>query len=151
MELLLQRKPSADGCTIGQLFVDGVFCVFTLEDVVRDGPKIAHETAIPAGRYRVDVTRSQRFGRMLPILLTVPGFDGIRIHPGNVAADTSGLHPRRPVGRTQERRAVAARDGGVAAEDRRRNRARAGSLDVDRERTEGVTAEGITNHEDPAG
>lgn len=90
MNLLLQRQPSRDGCTIGRLAVDGVFDCWTLEDVVRDGPKIAHQTAIPAGRYRVDITLSARFGRMLPVLLNVPGFEGIRIHPGNTSADTEG-------------------------------------------------------------
>lgn len=90
MEILLQRQPSADGCTIGRLAIDGVFACRTLEDVERKGPKIAHETAIPAGRYRVAITRSARFGKMLPILLDVPGFDGIRMHSGNVAADTAG-------------------------------------------------------------
>jgi len=90
MDLLLQRQPSADGCTLGQLFVDGVFECFTLEDVVRDGPKISNQTAIPAGRYRVEITFSPRFRRMLPEVLDVPGFTGIRIHPGNTAADTSG-------------------------------------------------------------
>jgi len=90
MELLLTRKPSADGCTLGYLFLGGKWECFTLEDVVRDGPKIQHETAIPAGRYRVDITPSARFGRMLPLLLDVPGFTGVRIHPGNTAADTAG-------------------------------------------------------------
>jgi hypothetical protein len=90
MTLQLQREPSTDGCTIGALLVDGDFFGWTCEDVVRHGPKIAHETAIPAGRYDVTITRSQRFGRMLPLLLHVPGFDGIRIHPGNTSADTSG-------------------------------------------------------------
>lgn len=90
MEILLLREPSADGCTIGRLAIDGVFECWSLEDQVRQGPKIAHETAIPAGRYALDITRSARFGRMLPILLNVPGFEGIRIHPGNSAADTSG-------------------------------------------------------------
>ncbi len=90
MELLLKRQPSTDGCTLGQLFVDGRHEAFTLEDVVRDGPKVMHETAIPAGRYQVVITLSNRFGRMLPELLDVPGFVGIRIHSGNVAADTSG-------------------------------------------------------------
>lgn len=90
MELLLVRKPSTNGCTHGQLFIGGKFECFTIEDVVREGPKIQHETAIPAGTYRVEITRSQRFGRMLPLLLEVPNFSGVRIHPGNTAADTSG-------------------------------------------------------------
>ena len=90
MILTLRRKPSTDGATLGELFVDGRFECFTLEDVVRHGPKIIHESAIPAGRYKIVITKSQRFGRMLPLLLDVPGFTGIRIHPGNTAADTSG-------------------------------------------------------------
>jgi hypothetical protein len=90
MNLLLQRRPSADGCTLGQLFVDGAFECFTLEDIVRSAAKVAHETAIPAGEYRVTITFSNRFQRMLPLVNDVPGFDGIRIHSGNTAADTSG-------------------------------------------------------------
>lgn len=90
MELLLRRQPSADGCTIGQLFVNGFFECWTLEDIVRDGPKIPGQTAIPFGRYRVEITMSQRFQRMLPLLLAVPGFEGVRIHPGNTAANTEG-------------------------------------------------------------
>lgn len=90
MDLQLQRQPSANGCTIGELFVDGVHECWTLEDVVRDGHKIAHETAIPPGTYRVIVTMSARFGRILPLVCDVPDFDGIRIHAGNTAADTSG-------------------------------------------------------------
>jgi hypothetical protein len=90
MDLLMRRDPSADGSTIGRLFIDGIFEAFTLEDVVRPGPKVMHETAIPAGRYQVDITMSERFQRMLPVLLDVPGFTGVRIHPGNTNADTSG-------------------------------------------------------------
>ena len=33
---------------------------------------------------------SQRFKRVLPLLLNVKGFEGIRIHPGNTAEDTEG-------------------------------------------------------------
>lgn len=90
MELELLREPSRDGCTIGRLAVDGAFCCWTLEDVVRDGPKVQGETAIPAGRYRVSITKSKRFGVMLPLIENVPGFEGVRIHAGNTAADTDG-------------------------------------------------------------
>jgi hypothetical protein len=90
MELMLLREPSVDGCTIGKLSVDGGFECFTLEDVIRNGPKVADQTAIPPGRYRVVITMSNRFHRMLPELVNVPGFEGIRIHPGNTATDTSG-------------------------------------------------------------
>lgn len=91
MDLTLRREPTVDGCTLGQLLHGEEFLCWTLEDRVRlTGPKVQGQTAIPAGRYEVVITRSQRFGRMLPLLLNVPGFDGIRIHPGNTTEDTDG-------------------------------------------------------------
>lgn len=97
MELVLQRKPSRGHSTLGELYADGVFSCFTLEDVVRERPgepvsawKVKGETAIPVGRYRVTVTKSARFGRDLPLLNLVPGFEGVRIHTGNTSADTEG-------------------------------------------------------------
>ena len=52
--------------------------------------KVQNQTAIPVGRYRVIVDKSARFGRQMPHILNVPGFDGIRIHSGNTDADTDG-------------------------------------------------------------
>jgi hypothetical protein len=52
--------------------------------------KIAHETAIPTGEYRVTVNLSPAKKRILPRLLDVPGFSGILIHRGNTKRDTSG-------------------------------------------------------------
>ena len=46
--------------------------------------------AIPEGRYALVVNKSPRFGQWLPLLLNVPMFEGIRIHPGNTAKDTQG-------------------------------------------------------------
>jgi len=89
MNLELKREPSTADCTFGKLYVDGVYQCETLEDVVRE-VKIKGETAIPAGRYRIIVNHSQRFGKDMPLLLNVPGFEGIRIHSGNIAADTEG-------------------------------------------------------------
>lgn len=91
MRLTLVREPSAHGATIGRLSVDGVLDCYTCEDVTRPGqPKVPGETAIPEGVYRVVITHSARFKRPLPLLLDVPGFTGIRIHPGNTAGDTEG-------------------------------------------------------------
>ncbi len=90
MLMILQRSPSADGATVGELTIDGEHQCYTCEDVVRHGPKVPGETAIPAGRYRVVVTFSNRFQRLLPLLVDVEGFEGVRIHPGNTAADTEG-------------------------------------------------------------
>lgn len=47
-------------------------------------------TLIPEGLYEVDLTFSHKFQRDLPILLDVPSRDGIRIHPGNYAKNSSG-------------------------------------------------------------
>ena len=52
--------------------------------------KIIGKTAIPTGRYRILITRSRRFGRWLPLLMNVKGFEGIRIHAGNKPEDTRG-------------------------------------------------------------
>lgn len=89
MNLLLEREPSSAKATVGRLSVDGVAEMVTLEDVVREA-KIPGETAIPAGKYRVIVNHSNRFNRDMPLLLNVPGFAGIRIHPGNTDKNTDG-------------------------------------------------------------
>jgi hypothetical protein len=89
MKLELLRRWLTDVCTIGELYVNGEFECFTLEDVVRE-QKIHSRTAIPAGEYQVVITPSARFKKDLPLLLNVPNFSGIRIHPGNTAADTEG-------------------------------------------------------------
>lgn len=69
--------------------MDSHYVCDTLEDAVRE-TKIPGMTAIPAGRYKVIVNHSPRFGRELPRLLGVPGFEGILIHRGNTAGDTAG-------------------------------------------------------------
>ena len=91
MKLTLHRTTYTDESTVGELDVDGVLECFTLEDVVRaDGIKVFGETAIPAGHYDVQLTMSPRFRRVLPLLIDVKNFVGVRIHPGNSAKDTEG-------------------------------------------------------------
>lgn len=78
-------------CTLGKMYIDGEEFCYTLEDVVRpDGEKVYGETAIPTGRYRVDITFSNRFQQPMPLVMDVPNFSGIRIHAGNTDKDTHG-------------------------------------------------------------
>lgn len=97
MEIILQREPSADGATYGKLSVDSQHECETLEDVIRERIgfpveqwKIPGETAIPDGRYKVTIDFSSRFKRLMPHILDVPGFTGVRIHAGNTALQTEG-------------------------------------------------------------
>lgn len=90
MLLKLKRRGFSATSTEGDLFIDGVLACHTIEDVVRDGPKVPGKTAIPAGRYKVSVTYSNRFKKDLPLVHDVPGFEGIRIHSGNTSEDTEG-------------------------------------------------------------
>lgn len=89
MNLKLVRRTLTEQSTIGTLSINGVFECLTLEDRVRP-VKIHGATAIPAGIYEVAITFSDRFKKPLPLLLNVPNFSGIRIHPGNTAEDTEG-------------------------------------------------------------
>ena len=97
LELALVRFNGTKGFTAGRLYADGDFLCNTLEDEVRevDGQpvpkwKVPAKTAIPRGRYRVVLSRSPKFGRVLPEVLNVPGYTGIRIHRGNTAEHTEG-------------------------------------------------------------
>ena len=99
LELQLIRYDCNDKRTIGKLSINGSFQMYTCEDPIRP-VKIPGETAIPNGRYEVILTGSERFGCMMPLLLDVPNFIGVRIHKGNKPEDTDGCvlvgHHRGP-------------------------------------------------------
>lgn len=89
MLLELQRIVRTDRSTIGELSIDGEFFCYTLEDVERE-VKVYGKTAIPKGVFKVILSRSARFKKVLPLLVDVPNFTGVRIHNGNTAEDTEG-------------------------------------------------------------
>jgi hypothetical protein len=89
MKLELKRLHRTNNSTIGELYVNGVFECYTLEDKERE-VKIKNETAIDKGTYKVIITPSNRFKRDLPLLLNVSNFEGVRIHSGNSNHDTEG-------------------------------------------------------------
>lgn len=102
MELNVKRIARKDGYTIGRLFINNEYFCDTLEDTDRGlsstmqvneilAKKVKAQTAIPTGKYDVILTFSPRFKRVLPLLLSVKGYEGIRIHAGNTAEkDTEG-------------------------------------------------------------
>ena len=89
MKLKLERIAFKEDYTIGKLYIDGVYFCDTLEDAVRP-VKIKGRTAIPVGIYRVILNMSNRFKKILPLLLNVLNFAGVRIHSGNTHLDTEG-------------------------------------------------------------
>ena len=91
MELKLNRIFLGSSATIGELLVNDKHLCDTLEDRVRpEGEKVYGKTAIPEGTYEVKLTHSPRFKKILPEILNVPNFSGIRIHTGNSSRDTEG-------------------------------------------------------------
>lgn len=87
--MLLEREWFTDKSTIGTLSFDGEFCCFTLEDTCRR-KKENGTTAIPSGKYEVVLDYSTRFKRVMPHILDVPFFEGVRIHSGNTPENTEG-------------------------------------------------------------
>ena len=101
MQLQLRRLYRKPEYTIGKLYIDGKYFCDVVEDkdreLTQDMPlfqikkiKVMHETAIPYGAYKVILSRSPRFKKVLPEILNVPGFSGIRIHNGVNKDSSSG-------------------------------------------------------------
>lgn len=103
MQLTLKRESRTDTTTIGRLWVNdekqpqcyvledkdrGLSQTDTLKTIAER--KVYGKTAIPAGKYEVVITYSERFKQYLPLLLGVPGFAGIRLHWGNDASASLG-------------------------------------------------------------
>jgi hypothetical protein len=111
MKLYLNRHYKGDAYTIGKLYIDGEYFCDTCEDVDRGltqktplneikEKKIKHQTAIPTGTYKITLkVQSPKYSQRsqydfckgyLPRLIDVPGYEGILIHIGNKAGDSSG-------------------------------------------------------------
>ena len=98
MKINVRRFEFSDTYTISKVTtdVDPEWC-YCLEDKTREVEgqpvsawKVAGSTAIPRGTYKVIVDFSNHFQKNLPHILDVPGYEGVRIHPGNTSADTEG-------------------------------------------------------------
>ena len=101
MLLTVKRTNFTEESTIGELFIDGKFFCYTLEDKDRgltDSMSLAEiklrkifgVTCIPYGKYKVVLSMSPKFGKILPEIQGVKGYSGIRIHTGNTAKNSLG-------------------------------------------------------------
>ena len=94
MEIKIVRQKGTAGFTEGKLYVNGVFECYTIEDADRrleaGGTKVQNKTAIPKGVYNIIISMSNRFKKLLPEILSVNGFEGVRMHSGNSSKDTEG-------------------------------------------------------------
>ena len=110
MKIKVERKWKKDTYTIGKVYVNGKLFSDSLEDKDRGltqdmsleaikARKVYGKTAIPSGTYEVKLTYSQKFaGRtwgkryrgMVPQIMDVPGYEGVRIHPFNTAEESLG-------------------------------------------------------------
>ena len=101
MKIKVVREFFSDSETLGTMYINDKFFCYTLEDFdrklkqshdlefIKDN-KIAKRTAMPSGNYRVVLSVSNRFKRLMPEVLNVKGFAGIRIHGGNTHENTEG-------------------------------------------------------------
>ena len=110
LDLLIHRKWRKDTYTIGRFFARGKLLFNSLEDKDRGiasfmaeetikAIKVPGKTAIPTGTYRLVLSRSGKFKNkawskkyngLVPEIIGVPGFKGIRIHPGSNDSNTDG-------------------------------------------------------------
>ena len=118
MRIELVRIAFKDTYTIGKLYVDDTYFCDVLEDVDRGldssmleseilEKQVKGQTAIPTGHYVINITYSPKYRRMMPLLLDVKGFSGIRIHSGNSSKDTEGcllVGKNKQVGKVLESR-----------------------------------------------
>lgn len=100
MNILVNRVEPSDLGTLGTMAIDGKFVGYTLEDAERE-VKIAGETCIPKGTYRVllrnegGMTKkyASKYGKAHKGMLwlqDVEGFKWVYIHVGNTVSDTDG-------------------------------------------------------------
>lgn len=101
MIISLDRDIFSESATLSTLKIDGLDFGFCCEDTCRGlsqaqpiadvwRMKVPGYTCIPRGKYIIKRTWSNRFQKKMMQVLDVPGFQGIRIHPGNTSEDTEG-------------------------------------------------------------
>lgn len=100
MIIRIKRKRVVDDCTLGDIFIDGVWEGYTLENRPHE-EKVQGDTRIDAGIYDVEFREivsglTQTYREKYPWfefhiqIMDVPNFDYVYIHIGNKAKDTDG-------------------------------------------------------------
>ena len=101
MEITVKRIYFRDTYTIGAIQVNGKYLMDTLEPHAipwkdnpfigqKAGERIAGQTAVPEGCYRVELRFSKTYKRTMPVLAGVPEFKSIVIRAGKRAGQTRG-------------------------------------------------------------
>lgn len=110
IEVLIHRKWRKVAYTVGRFFVNRTLLFNSLEDTDRGltqemseedilAVKVPGKTAIPVGTYELRLTVSGKFKNrswakkykgLVPEIVDVPGYSGVRIHPGNKPNQTDG-------------------------------------------------------------
>ena len=99
--IIVKRIAKKDTYTIGKMYINGEYFCDTLEDKDRglnDNQSLAYitlkkvwgETAIPIGSYKIVMNYSNKFKKIMPLLLGVKGYEGVRIHNGQNESHTQG-------------------------------------------------------------
>ena len=100
METKIIRVAQGKQSTLSQLYINGIFQCYLLEDKIRS-EKIASHTAIPTGQFRLKLNTSgaknvnykKAFGKVhqgMVEIIGLPDFSYVYIHTGNTIQDTAG-------------------------------------------------------------
>ena len=100
METKIIRVAQGKESTLSQLYINGIFQCYLLEDKIRE-IKIASQTAIPTGNYEIrlntwggkNVDYKKAFGKLhegMIEIVGIPNFNFVYIHTGNTIKETAG-------------------------------------------------------------
>jgi hypothetical protein len=100
MESKIIRVAQGKESTLSQLYINGIFQCYLLEDKIRD-VKIAYQTAIPKGVFSLklnthgakNVNYKKAFGKLHQGMIEInglPNFSFVYIHSGNTIKDSAG-------------------------------------------------------------
>jgi hypothetical protein len=100
METKIIRVAQGKESTLSQLYINGIFQCYLLEDKIRE-VKIASQTAIPKGAFSLklntygakNVNYQKAFGKLHQGMIEItglPNFSFVYIHTGNTIKDTAG-------------------------------------------------------------